>query len=133
MNVNEIPTNANPLDTDYSTIDIKRAVLPGNMPYELTVKKCEVQQYGAQSTHPGDSFIYIELSNTQPVNGPEGVIAPGAVVIFDRINLKPYGKATASMVNEQIARFQQALGLTGNLRAAVAGATGKVVKANVKL
>lgn len=132
MNANEIPTNANPLDLDYSGVDFKRPLLPGNMPYELTVRKCALQQYD-KGDHVGDPYIYIELTNAQPVNAPDGVIAPGAVVIFDRINLKAYGKATMAMVNEQVGRFQQALGIPGPVRQAIAGAQGRVVKANVRL
>lgn len=134
MNVNDIPTNANPLDLDYSQVNIQRAVLPGNKPYELTVRKAEIQKYGPQSSHPNDEFIYIELVNARPETGPTGdPINPGQVVIFDRINLKAYGKATLAMVGEQIARFQQALGLTGPLRQVIPSATGRIVKASLKL
>ena len=135
ITANDIPTNANPLDCDYTSVDVRRAVLAGNLPYELQVRICEVQQYKPGSSHAGDSFIYVELTNIMPGQTPTGdVVNPGQVVIFDRINLRPYGKMTQKMVNESIARFQQAFTKTPQkLSETVAQAAGRTVKANVRL
>lgn len=134
MNATEIPTNANPLDVDYSQVDVKRAVLAGNLPYNLIVKKCEHQTYGPTSANPGVPFIYVELQNADHAKSPIGEeIAPGQVTIFDRIHPKPFKKLTQKQCVESVAMFQQALGITGPLSQVIASAAGRVVKANVRV
>lgn len=131
MQVTDIPQNINPLDFDFSQVEIKRAVLQGGLPYELLVKKCELQD---NKKHPGDQLLYVELANLHPATGPTGdQINPGQVVIFDRLNLKAYGKATPQMVHENLIRFQQAFGHTGNLGQLVSTAAGRTVRAMVGL
>lgn len=129
MKISEIPQNANPLDMDLSGLDTSMPLLAGGVAYELLIKKCELQD---SKSHPGDKLLYIELTNNTPAQSASGdTLVAQAATVFDRINLKAYGKATPAMVAQQVARFQQALGLSGPLGPQIPSIAGRIIKAKI--